>query len=170
MSWEVQPLTDRHDRAGFACGYPWLDAYLRQHALRNQELGYGRTYVAVPTGGASPVEGFYTLSMSSVAFANLPDDFAARVPKYPMPVAHMGCLAVRQDRQGRGLGGLLLVDALRRVIAAAEVIAARAVEVKAIDAKARDWYAGYGFLPFRDAPLHLYLPMQTVRSLVEAAE
>jgi ribosomal protein S18 acetylase RimI-like enzyme len=169
VSWEIQPLTDRHDRKGFTCGYPWLDAYLRQHALRNQELGYGRSYVAVPLG-ASRVEGFYTLSMGSVAFANLPDGLAARVPKYPMPVAHMGCLAVRSDRQGRGLGGLLLIDALRRVVAAAEVIAARAVEVKAIDEKARDWYAGYGFLPFRDAPLHLYLPMQTVRSLVQAAE
>ena len=170
MSREIQPLSVRHDRKSFECGKPWLDNYIRQHALRNQEAGYGRTYVAVPTDAPATGDGYYTLSMGSVAFAHLPDELAARAPKYPMPVAHMGCLAVRTGLQGQGLGRLLLIDALRRVLAAADIIAARAVEVKAIDEPARDWYAAYGFLPFRDAPLHLYLPMQTVRALAQAAQ
>lgn len=169
MNWEVQPLSAAHDRKSFECGNAWLDSYIRQHAVRNQELGYGRTYVAVEAGGAASVDGYYTISMGAVAFASPPDALAARVPKYPMPVAHLGCLAVRKGLQGQGLGRLLLVDALRRVLAATESIAARAVEVKAIDEPARDWYTAYGFLPFRDSPLHLYLPMSTVRALVDTA-
>ena len=167
MNRRIEPLTPRHDRAGFQCGKPWLDRYIQQFALRNQQLGYGKTYVVISDDAPRVVEGYYTLSMGSVLFAELPDELAQRVPKYPMPVAHIGCLAVSSKCQRQGLGGLLLVDAMRRILTAVDIVAARALEVRAIDDEARDWYVKYGFAPFRDAPLHLYLPMETVRQLVE---
>ena len=83
---DIASLSKEHDRGAFDCGNAWLNNYLRQHALPNQELGYGRTYVATSRGSLI-VDAFYTLSMSSVVFADLPTDLAKRVPKYPMPVA-----------------------------------------------------------------------------------
>jgi hypothetical protein len=41
----------------------------------------------------------------------------------------------------------------------------RAVEVHAIDDDARGFYLKYGFVPLRDDPIHLYLPMLVVRQL-----
>lgn len=168
MSWQIEPLMAAHDRRAFACGYSWLDAYLRQHALRNQEAGYGRTFVAV-SSASNLVRGYFTLSMSAVSFEKLPDSLSARMPKYPMPVAHIGCLAVASDMQGVGLGRLLITEAFKKILAATEVVAAQAIEVRAIDEKAADWYARYGFTPFRDTPLHLFLPMATARMIVAEA-
>jgi hypothetical protein len=40
-----------------------------------------------------------------------------------------------------------------------------AVDVRATDDKARDFYLKYGFLSLQDLPLHLYLPMKTVEQM-----
>ncbi len=73
---------------------------------------------------------------------------------------------------GKGHGKVLLVDALRRMVAGAEIVAARAVEVRAIDDAARDWFTGYGFLPFVDMAgpsYHMFLPMTTAEQIVLAS-
>lgn len=114
-----------------------------------------------------------TVSMSSVQFANLPDSLLyATAPKYPMPTAHLGCLAVRKESQRKGLGSILLIDAMRRMIVASEVVAARAIDVKAVDDAARDWYLEYGFAPFKNTSgphAHLFLPIDTARQIVAEA-
>ncbi len=40
-----------------------------------------------------------------------------------------------------------------------------AVEVDALHESAAQFYARYGFVPLRDNPLHLYLPMRTTQQL-----
>jgi hypothetical protein len=42
---DQEPLTDRHDFAGFACGREMLDTWLTQRALRNQDSGASRIFV-----------------------------------------------------------------------------------------------------------------------------
>jgi len=163
-SWGIEVLSDRHNFKDFTCGQKWLDQYLHGHAWTNQQTGYGRTYLAIDD--AKYVGGFYTLSMASVHFNHLPDDLARRVPKYPMPVALIGCLAVDKTIQKSGLGTLLLIDSMQRIVQASEIVAARAVEVLAINDEAKDWYQRFGFLPFKDNPRHLYLPMATAREVV----
>lgn len=162
----IEPLRDDHDGSTFDCGEPWLNNYLRRHALRNQQLGYGRTYAAVRAGSAA-IEGYYTLAMGAVVFSHLPEELSRQVPKYPMPVVHLGCLAVDNRLQGHGLGGILLIDAFGRIVSAADVVAARALEVRAISERARIWYLERGFLPFRDDPTHLYLPIDTIRRVLQ---
>jgi ribosomal protein S18 acetylase RimI-like enzyme len=140
--------------------------------LRNQANGYGKTYVAVGNDSKITI-GYYTVSMSSVQFLNLPDSLIyTTMPKYPMPTAHLGCLAVRKEAQRKGLGSLLLVDAMKRMICASEVVAARAIDVKAADEPIKDWYIEYGFSPFKDIvgpPFHLFLPIDTARKIVATA-
>ena len=63
--------------------------------------------------------------------------------------------------RGQGLGELLLVDALKRIIAASQTLAIFAVVVDAIDAPAAAFYARMGFKAVRDAPLRLILPLAT---------
>ncbi len=108
---------------------------------------------------------YYTLSSGSVAFEVLPDDLSRRLPRYPIPTAHLGRLAVDRQLRGQGLGGILLFDALRRVRDLADRIGIHAVTVHALNEQARAFYLRYGFLLLRDDPLHLVLPMATIRQL-----
>jgi GNAT superfamily N-acetyltransferase len=164
VAFRIEQLTRRHDREAFDCGEPTLNEYLRRYARQNQEQGIGRTFVAVPADGAHVV-GYYTLAAGSVQFANIPADLRRRLPRYPVPVAHLGRLATCLSVRGQGLGGVLLYDALQRVLRVAEEIGVVAVEVHAKAERARQFYERYGFESLTDDPLHLYLPLATVRRL-----
>jgi ribosomal protein S18 acetylase RimI-like enzyme len=161
----IVALEARHDRSAFSCGKPPLDDYIRKYALQNQERGYGRTYVAVRDRSLI-VDGFFTLAMTSVAFANLPESLRKRCPRYPMPAALLAQIAIDRGSQGQGFGETLLFEAIQRIIVASEVIAARAIVVKAIDEGAAGFYLKYGFLPLQDLPGQFYLPIDTARSLL----
>ena len=161
----IAALEARHDRSAFSCGKPPLDDYIRKYAQQNQERGYGKTYVAVRDRSVV-VDGFFTLAMTSVAFANLPEALRKRCPKYPMPAALLAQLAIDRASQGQRLGQRLLFEAIGRIVVASEVIAARAIVVKAIDDDAAGFYLKYGFLPLHDLSGHLYLPLETARGVL----
>ena len=54
-------------------------------------------------------------------------------------------LAVEQSVQGRGLGEVMLFDAVRRCASLADSLCVHAVEVQAIDDRARAFYQKLGF-------------------------
>ncbi len=71
----------------------------------------------------------------------------------------MGRLAVDNSVKGKGLGKLLLVDAMKRVQNAAEIIGVFALLVDAKDNLAKSFYIKYGFIPLVEAPMILFLPL-----------
>jgi GNAT superfamily N-acetyltransferase len=152
--------SDSHDREAFDSGEPKPDEFSRRYARQNEAKGLSRTYVAVHPG-ESRVLGFYAVSSGAITFENVPE----RLPKYPIPVAHLGRLAVDRSVRGQGLGEFLLVDALRRVTLVAEQLGIYAVEVWAKNELARNFYLKYGFTLLVDDQFHLYLPMQVIRRL-----
>lgn len=171
--WLVEALdTRRHDRGAFSCGKQQLDEYLKRAARKAQQTDTGRTWVAIDRdaapddNGKRPVLGYYTVSMCSVDLTVLPEGRRSGLPRPQVPAALLGRLAVDQSAQGGGLGRALLIDALRRIANAAEDVAAHAVVLHAIDEDAKRFYERYGFLELTDDPLHLFLPMDTVRQLL----
>ncbi|MBX3410699.1 MAG: GNAT family N-acetyltransferase [Phycisphaeraceae bacterium] len=90
------------------------------------------------------------------------------LPKYPVPVALLGRLAVDTGLRGRGLGSHLLLDALCRVDRAGRPLGIHAVEVVAIEDASKQFYLKYGFTEWRDDPHHLSISMKTIRTLVLA--
>lgn len=107
----------------------------------------------------SEVLGYYTISSGYVTFDTVPE----KLPRYPIPVVHLGRLAVDLRMQGRGAGKMLLVDALRRSVRVSEYLGIYAVEVRALHERARSFYLKYGFASLQDDPSHLYLPLKTLR-------
>ena len=103
----------------------------------------------------------YSLSAASVEKSQLPGPMSKRFPHYPVPAAVLGRLAVDRAHQGRGLGGLSLLDAIRRVVRASETIAVYAIFVDAKTDRAKDVYERYGVISFAGARRRLYLPLQT---------
>jgi GNAT superfamily N-acetyltransferase len=156
----IERLKSGHERESFDCGEPTLNDYLRRFARQNDDKGLGRTFVAVEPGSAE-IQGYYALSSGGVRFDLVP----VNLPRYPVPVAHLGRLAVDLKHQGKRIGETLLLDALARAERAAEQLGIHAVEVVAIDDSARAFYLKYGFTPLLDDPRHLYLPMKTIRKL-----
>lgn len=162
--WVIENLAADHDRSLFHCGHDSLDEYIRKYASQNQRSGVSRTFVAV-LHGETAVRGYYSISAGAVAFETLPESVAKRLPRYPVPVALLGRLAVDRSAQGRGLGSLLLIDAFRRIEQAASLVGIHAIEVVAIDEAARQFYLKYGFMELREDPWHLFLSLKTIRSL-----
>ncbi len=156
----IEPLSASHDREPFDCGEPSLNDFLKRFARQNDEKGLGRTFVAVEAGSPA-IKGYYTLSNGSLKFDNVPE----KLPRYPIPVAHLGRLAVDVSARGQGLGEYLLLDALARIAAVAGQIGIYAIEVYALSEQAKNFYLKYGFRPLLDDALHLYLPMKAVRKL-----
>jgi len=76
-------------------------------------------------------------------------------------------LAVDRSEQGKGLGALLLAEALRKAVAAGEAAAARFVVVDAIDDDAVRFYERFGFVAAPGHPLRLYRRMKDIRASLE---
>ena len=154
----IEPLARRHERAGFSCGLPELDRYLARQAGQDVRRRFARVFVCT-TSDADAVLGFYTLSALAVDLASLPADLSRKLPRHPVPCALIGRLAVDRSAQGRGLGRLLLADALKRVVAAGETVAMYALIVDAANDGAKRFYERFGFAPLTDHPLRLFLPL-----------
>jgi hypothetical protein len=75
-----------------------IDDYFARHALKNDRAGISRTYVLRRTDDDPPgmpeVLGFYTLSMANAESAQLALTLKQKLPRYPMPVALIGRLAI----------------------------------------------------------------------------
>ena len=110
------------------------------------------------------IGGYYTLSATAMKLADLPDQTARRLPRYPLvPATLLGRLAVDQRFRGKGYGRFLLADALYRV--ARNEIASFAVIVDAKDEAARRFYERESFLPFADQPMKLFRPVADIKQL-----
>lgn len=158
----VTDLTDKQRRS-FSCGVVALDDYFKKFAKGNHVKNLGKTFVLPEENDA--VIGYYTISMGSVDFLSLPQEFRERLPRYPIPIARIARLAVNLKNQGQGWGEFLLVDALQRIREAASLVAAFGVVVDAKDEKAKAFYMKYGFTSFVDNTLCLFLPMSSIPKL-----
>lgn len=161
----IEPLGKRHDRAAFSCGVENLDRYIRKQARQDHFRNITRVFVAL---GAvrHEIAGYYSLSSYVIDLGELPDEQAKRLPRYPeVPAALIGRLAVATDYQGKGLGQILLVDALRRIVETGESVASYAAVVHAKNETAIKFYEKHGFIAFPRQPNHLFLPVATASRL-----
>lgn len=173
-SYRSRPIGPADPSSGFRSGTHALDDYFQRHALTNDQADIGRAYVFAASteevaAGLPSVLGFYTLSMASVASQEVASVLARRLPRYPMPLALIGRLAVDERARGRRLGESLLLDALARVVEASRLIACLGAIVDAKDAEAEGFYAKYDFVTVVDAswPRRMFLPLSIARAAFE---
>lgn len=86
----------------------------------------------------------------------MPGDLARKLPRR-VPGIRLGRLAVDRSAQGRGLGELLLMDAITRAKLVLEHVGVHALFVDAKDGQAADFYRKYGFRSLPSQPLTLVL-------------
>lgn len=163
-----EPL-GHHDRAAFSCGTEALDNYIKKQASQDVRKKVAIVYVA--TLDSKTILGYYTLSQYSVQMKDIPVELSKKFPKYPaLPATLLGRLARDFSTRGRGVGELLLLDALNRAVAMSEQVASAAVVTDAKDQKAVDFHKKYGFIELPKTELRLFLPMASIGALFRKSE
>ena len=134
-------LSDNDDLDSFSCGQPDLDEWLRRFARHAEGMRSGRTWVWTQNG---LVVAYFTLAGHVIERDELPARPGRGSPDR-IPAVLIARFALHETLHGSGLGGRLLADAVSRIVAATDVVAARFVVVDAIDEHAADFYSHYGF-------------------------
>lgn len=169
----IEPFDpERHDRTGFSCGVEAVDNYFKKTAGKLVSAGNVRLFVMVNPDGN--LIGFYAINAHAVDYRDLPSRFARSRPGHgSIPAAFVAMIGRDQRYSGQGFGSDLLVDALRRITQAADVIGLAVVLLDVLDcgdpertARRQSLCQSYGFQPLPSNPTRLYLPLATVRNLM----
>ena len=115
------------------------------------------------------VVGYFSLTMGSVRRADAPAKIVRGLPGYPVGMVLLARLAVTRQEQGKGIGALLLAEALRKAVAAGGAAAARLVVVDAVDDGAARFYERHNFVSAPGHRLRLYRRMKDIRASLDQA-
>ena len=165
-TFRIEPLSADHDRSQFDSGSEALDRYFQTQASQDTKRRIATCFVAV--ADSSPkVAGYYTLTATSIALSALAPAIVKKLPRYPVvPAVLLGRLAVNRSYQGRGLGGVLLTEALKRTSRAEFGVFAMVVDAK--DEATQRFYEHHGFTLLPGAARRLCLPITAALQRIAA--
>lgn len=157
-----------HFVATFDSEEPSLNDYLKTLASQHADKDISSTFV-LPAETGSEIRGFYTLSLAMLVGEQLSEATrrAHKLPKHELPAILLGRLAVDRRHQGRGWGGILLMDAMLRASRIADAAGAVALLTDSLNDGAAEFYRHYGFEALPSQPTRLILPMKVVRQRLE---
>ena len=165
MEYLTVPLTPVHRKIDFRCGNDLLDNYLHNQAKQDAKRYLSVCFI-MPTEG-NAIKGYYTLSNAGIDKNLLPEDLKNKLPfnYLNLPATLLGRLAVDLTFKRKGIGELLLMDALKRSYnTSLKSIASMAVVVDPIDDNAVNFYKKYGFIVLPDSG-KMFLAMKTISQL-----
>lgn len=149
-----------HDRDGFFCGEPTLDAYLRKQAGQHQRDGIATTHVLVDDIDVARILGYCSLAAAQMNLQDLRPADRKRLPGYPVPAVRIGRLAVASGEQGNGYGSLLLGHAVNCSVRLRGQLGVRVLLVDALNDRAAAFYRDHGFhATTTEHTRTLYLPL-----------
>lgn len=150
-----EPLARHHDRSAFCSGEAALDDWFQKRAGQDDRRNVARVFVALD---GKKIAGFYSLGAFSFGLDDLPREQSTKLPRYDaIPAALIGRLARDEHYRGKGVGELLLADAIHRALFAAQSLAIHAIAVDAKNEAVLDFYLTYGFIPFPLNPDRLFV-------------
>lgn len=167
MAIVFEALGKQHDRSKFSCGQAELDDWFRRRAGQDERRNVARVFVAVDSEFG--VVGFHSLGAFKLDTDDLPEEIARKLPRYEdgLPAALIGRLARDVRVRGKGVGELLVADAVRRILGAAQTLAVLAIVVDAKDELAATFYEGFGFRRFPLRPNRLFLLASSAATALE---
>lgn len=169
----IEPFDpDTHERTAFSCGVEQVDNYFQKTANKLAKADNVRLYVMTDLGGS--LIGFYSINAHSVHYGELPKKFERTRPSHGnIPAAYISMIGRDQKFRGGGYGSDLLVDALRRIVQAADALGIAVVMLDVLDcgdpervAGRKALYERFGFAPLPSNPLRLFMSITTVRTLL----
>ncbi len=161
----IELLDKKHNRDDFDCGKEILNFYLKNQAGQDVRRKLAACFVWAKKETNS-IQGFYTLSNNSIPLNNFPLSIQKKLPKsyVSIPATLLGRLAIDKNYQGKGIGKLLLIDALKRSYESSKKIGSFAVVVDPIDPEAERFYEKYDFIKLPDSK-KMFIASQTLKQL-----
>lgn len=150
----TESLSRSHNLDDFDCGNDQLNEWLKHRALSNKP-NFSQTYVAIQN---SKVIAFYALAAGSILRAEMPKSIARNSPT-EIPVFLLARIAVVLTCQGKGVGRVLLKEAVLRCISAQQHVGAAALKVVAKNEVGIQFYKSNGFVASPTDPFTLYLKL-----------
>ena len=160
-AWHEEPIAKTHDRKTFDCGDADLNDFLRRYARQSHDSGSAKTFLAINDANPTKILGFYSIAPAALEYDRLPEALRRGLARHDVPGFRLARIATDKSVQGQGLGGQLLGAAARRCIRAAEQVGGLILIIDAKNARAADWYAGYGGVKLDDAPRTLVMSLAT---------
>ncbi len=163
------PFEPLLDRSVFTCGKASLDDWFHHYSGQQEKRSTARTTFGVDEKEAR-IASFFSLVTYRLEVDQLVGTpLGARV-RYPMSAMLLARLAVDQQYQGTGLGGLTLAHALGRLAEASVDIGFEVVLVDAIDDEAAGFYRRYGFQTLSDDGARLFMRTDDLRATFAEGE
>ena len=148
----IELLYKKHNRNDFDCGNELLNNYLRYQAGQDLKRKLSVCFV-LSEPETNIVQGYYTLSNNSIPVSHFPEHIQKKLPPsyLSIPTTLLGRLAIDKKHQRKGIGTILLIDALKRSYETSKVIGSFAVVVDPIDKDAELFYEKYDFIKLPDS-------------------
>ena len=166
MSLSIEVLSKKHNRTNFSCDDEALDTYLIKIARQHIDKGISRTFVLVDSETPTEILAYMTITVCEVASTEIPEKPAKKYPAI-IPAAKLARLAVSANMQRQGYGQLMMIDAMEKTLQASQNIGIAGLFVDAKHTAAKQYYEQFGFLSLPDKLDNLFLPMLSIRKLLE---
>ncbi len=161
MQLEFALLNEGSCIQGFDCGEAELNSYLTDLALLFQRRRFGVTVTFFEKSDPDKkVIGFYTLCPACIQQDSLPEKLLTGPKPNPIPAFRICRLAVDKCFQGKGIGQIIFVHALKKCLDQASQIGGSVIVIDAKDEKAKTFYERFGFISIPNNPLIL---IQTIK-------
>ncbi|HAH55611.1 MAG TPA: GNAT family N-acetyltransferase [Flavobacterium sp.] len=166
MIYDALILSAHHNRNAFFCGNSMLDNYLKKQVNQDIKRKLATCFVLTAKSNPGEILGFYTLSNNSIPLESIPESIRKKLPQsyLKIPTTLLGRLAVDAKQHGKGVGNLLLIDALKRSYEISKILGSFAVVVNPIDVEAENFYQKYGFAKLPDSG-KMFLTMKTIEGV-----
>lgn len=164
MSIKIDLLNSSLNKKDFKCGKEMLDNYL--HTQASQDVRRKLCVVFAMFEGTI-IKGYYTLSNASIPAELIPESVKKMIPRsyQALPVTLLGRLAIDKKFSGQGLGGILLLDALKRSYQiASQSLGSIGVIVDPLDTEALAFYEKFGFIILPDSG-KMFMPIADIAQL-----
>ena len=148
----------------FDCGIEKLNEFLSRYAIKNDELGIRKTFVALNNNNR--ISGYFTLATAQAAYQEIPDRYRDKLPKYPIPALRIARLAVNKELQGNGIGKWLLSQVFIKAVQVSDITGLYLIIVDAKETS-KSFYEYYGFQRLVDENLSYFVMVDTIRKAIQ---
>lgn len=136
--YQPEVLTGAHAIENFTCGVDSMDKWLHRSARAGQRAGLSQTHVWSESASGA-VLAYFAITPTSIQSEHLSSRERGG-SSGDLPGYLVAKLALHVDLRGASNGSILLVDALRTIVSAADAVGGRLIVVDALDDKAHAFY------------------------------
>jgi GNAT superfamily N-acetyltransferase len=162
-----EPLAGGHPINGFDSGEGSLNVWLARHARAASGAGSAKTYVITDSEQEGRVVGYHALTAASVENREATKRAAKGMGQRRIPAVLLSRLAVDLSVQGRGIGALLLRDAMLRAVSVSEELGVRLFLAHALNKSARAFYMKFGFEKSPTDAMNLQIIIKDIKATIE---